>query len=182
VVTTCLKRATGHSRGRPTRGGTLDATPLGLGPGTDAAATSSRISDSVPSAGASASYDAHLDRGRPIPAPTGFVGGTPRWSTGVSFVSDQLSEDMVLVGYMKVGLWVSATSSDMDVFVSLRVIDENDREIRYESLVPPIDPANVHPVGHGLLKVLPPHDRRCEIDRVLAVPHTCRGGLPTSQE
>ena len=54
---------------------------------------------------------------------------------------------------MKVGLWVSSTSADMDVFVSLRVIDENDREIRYESLVPPVDPTSIHPAGHGLLKV-----------------------------
>ena len=112
-----------------------------------------RVGECIPTAETSASYDAHLDRGRPIPAPTGFVGGTPRWSTGVSFISDPLTEDMVLAGYMKAGLWVSSTSSDMDVFVSLRVLDEHDREIRYESLVPPIDPANVHPVGHGLLKV-----------------------------
>jgi predicted acyl esterase len=54
---------------------------------------------------------------------------------------------------MKMGLWVSSTSSDMDVFASLRVLDENDREIRYESLVPPVDPAFIHPTGHGLLKV-----------------------------
>jgi len=112
-----------------------------------------RVRANVPAVETSASYDAHLDRGRPIPAPTGFVGGTPRWSTGISFVSDPLNEDMVLAGYMKVGLWVSSTSNDMDVFVSLRVIDEHDREIRYESLVPPIDPANIHPTGHGLLKV-----------------------------
>ena len=39
------------------------------------------------------------------------------------------------------------------VFVSLRILDKNDREIRYESLVPPIDPTTIHPVGHGLLKV-----------------------------
>ena len=32
-------------------------------------------------------------------------------------------------------------------------IDEQDREIRYESLVPPVDPTNIHPAGHGLLKV-----------------------------
>jgi uncharacterized protein len=112
-----------------------------------------RIGESVPATETSASYDAHLDRGRPILAPTGFAGGTPRWSTGVFFVSDPLSEDMVLAGYMKAGLWVSSTSSDMDVYVSLRVIDEHDREIRYESLVPPIDPVNIHPAGHGLLKV-----------------------------
>ncbi|MDQ2740595.1 MAG: CocE/NonD family hydrolase [Actinomycetota bacterium] len=130
----------------------LDASPsdwVGDGRRTDFL----RIGENIPAADTSASYDAHLDRGRPIPAPTGFAGGTPRWSTGVSFISDPLTEDLVLAGYMKIGLWVSSTSSDMDVFVSLRVLDEQDREIRYESLVPPIDPANIHPVGHGLLKV-----------------------------
>ena len=60
---------------------------------------------------------------------------------------------MVLIGYMKAGLWVESSSDDMDIFVSLRVVDEEDREIRYESLVHPVDPVNVHPVGHGLLKV-----------------------------
>ena len=120
---------------------------------TAAGATSCASGEDIPAAETSASYDAHLDLGRPIPAPTGFVGGTPRWSTGVSFVSDPLPEDMVLAGYMKAGLWVSSTSRDLDVFVSLRVLDYHDREIRYESLVPPIDPANIHPVGHGLLKV-----------------------------
>ena len=112
-----------------------------------------RISENVPTAEAEARYDAQLDIGRPSMSPAGSVGGTPRWSTGVSFVSDPLPEDMVLAGYMKAGLWVSSTSRDMDVFVSLRVLDDQDREIRYESLVPPIDPTNIHPVGHGLLKV-----------------------------
>ncbi len=112
-----------------------------------------RIVDQPPAADASASYDAHLDIGVPIPAPIGRAGGTPRWSTGVSFVSEPLSEDMAMAGYMKAGLWVSSTSSDMDVFVSLRVFDAQDREIRYETLVHPIDPLHVHPVGHGLLKV-----------------------------
>ena len=86
-------------------------------------------------------------------APVGPIGGTPRWTTGITFVSDPMTEDMVLAGYMKAGLWVSSTSHDMDVFVSLRVLDQDDREIRYESLVPPVDPTNIHPVGHGLLKV-----------------------------
>ena len=112
-----------------------------------------RISQSVPDAERSAAYDAHLDLGAPTIVPTGAVDGTPRWSTGVSFVSDPMAEDMVLAGYMKVGLWVSSTSSDMDVFASLRIIDEQDREIRYETMVHPIDPVHPHPVGLGLLKV-----------------------------
>ena len=110
------------------------------------------ISDSVPAAESSASYDAELEVGRPTLAPTGPVGGTPRWTTGVSFLSEPLREDVALAGYMKAGLFVSSTSFDMDVFVSLRVIDENGQEIRYESLVYPIDPVHIHPVGHGLLK------------------------------
>ena len=111
------------------------------------------ITAESPTREASASYDADLDKGHPIPAPLGFVGGTPRWSTGVSFVSEPMDEDMVLAGYIKAGLWVSSSSTDMDVFVSLRVLDENGREIRYETVVPPIDPTSIHPVGHGLLKV-----------------------------
>lgn len=112
-----------------------------------------RITAEMPDTAASASYDADLDLGQPSIAPTGPVGGTPRWSTGVSFISEPMAEDMALAGHMKAGLWVSSTSSDMDVFVSLRVIDEHDREIRYETIVHPIDPVHPHPVGHGLLKV-----------------------------
>ena len=130
----------------------LDATPADWG-GDGRRTDFLRIRSEIPSEEASVSYDAHLDIGHPIPAPTGYVGGTPRWSTGMTFISDPMTEDLVLAGYMKAGLWVSSTSADMDVFVSLRVLDEHDREIRYESLVPPIDPANIHPVGHGLLKV-----------------------------
>jgi predicted acyl esterase len=112
-----------------------------------------RISPTPPATGSSASYDAHLELGKPVPFPKGHVGGTPRWSTGISFVSDPMPEDMVLAGYMKAGLWVSSTSSDMDVHVSLRVIDEQDLEVRYEALVMPIDPEHIHPVGYGPLKV-----------------------------
>lgn len=112
-----------------------------------------RISETFPAVQSSAEYDAHLDLGTPTFAPSGSNDGTPRWSTGVSFVSDPVTEDMTLAGYMKVGLWVESTSQDMDVFVSLRVLDAQDREIRYESVVLPVDPIHIHPVGHGLLKV-----------------------------
>lgn len=112
-----------------------------------------RITDATPTTAGSASYAAELDLGTPTLAPPGATDGTPRWSTGVSFVSEPMSEDMILAGYMKIGLWVSSTSSDMDVFASLRIIDAQDREVRYETLVHPIDPIHPHPVGHGLLKV-----------------------------
>lgn len=112
-----------------------------------------RISRTPPTSAASAGYAADLDLGEPTIVPTGSNSGTPRWSTGISFISEPMSEDMMLAGYMKAGLEVSASAADMDVFVSLRVIDEQDREIRYEALVHPIDPIHPHPVGHGMLKV-----------------------------
>ncbi|WP_077035067.1 CocE/NonD family hydrolase [Pelomonas sp. KK5] len=112
-----------------------------------------RIGETVPTVPASAEYAAQLELGTPTLAPVGSQDGTPRWSTGVSFISEPMAEDLVLAGYMKVGLWVASTSADMDVFVSLRVIDAQDREIRYESVVLPADPVHIHPVGHGLLKV-----------------------------
>jgi predicted acyl esterase len=111
------------------------------------------LASEVPGEAADASYDAHLELGTPSLAPTGPTGGTPRWATGISFVSAPITEDLTLAGYMKVGLWVESTSADMDVFVSLRVIDPDDHEIRYESLVLPVDLNHIHPVGHGLLKV-----------------------------
>ncbi len=111
-----------------------------------------RIAATPPVTAAQAAYSADIDPGPPVLAPTGSDAGTPRWSTGVSFVGDPLPEDMMLVGYMKAGLWVSSTSGDMDVYVSLRVLDEDDREIRYEAVVHPIDPVHPHPVGHGMLK------------------------------
>ncbi|HEV2633676.1 MAG TPA: CocE/NonD family hydrolase [Actinocrinis sp.] len=130
----------------------LDAAPSDW-PGDGRRTDFRRISESAPTAESSADYAAALDIGTPTLAPTGPIGGTPRWSTGVSFVSEPLTGDLMLAGYMKVGLWVSSTSTDMDVFVSLRVIDEQDQEIRYETMVHPVDPNNIHPVGHGLLKV-----------------------------
>ncbi|MDQ2852319.1 MAG: CocE/NonD family hydrolase [Actinomycetota bacterium] len=112
-----------------------------------------KLAPTAPDREDSTSWDAGVELGKAIPAPIGHVGGAPRWSTGVSFVSDPVQQDMVLIGYLKASLWVSSTSSDMDVHVSVRVIDEQDREIRYEAVVLPMDARHIHPVGYGLLKV-----------------------------
>jgi predicted acyl esterase len=125
-----------------------------------------RIGESVPPVPGSAEYDAALDLGTPTLAPSGSSDGTPRWTTGVSFVSEPMADDLVLAGYMKAGLWVASSSADMDVFVSLRVLDEQGREIRYESVVLPVDPLHIHPVGHGLLKV-----SRRRLDAVRSTEH-----------
>ena len=112
-----------------------------------------RVTQGLPVVELSARYDAQFELGQPMLSPMGPIGGTPRWQTGISFVSDPMAEDMALVGYMKAGLWVSSTSSDMDVFVSLRILDETGREIRYDAAIHPAHPLHAAPVGHGLLKV-----------------------------
>jgi predicted acyl esterase len=112
-----------------------------------------RITPDAPTAAGSASYSAEVELGQPTLSPMGPVGGPPRWSTGISFVSDPMTEDMALVGYMKTGLWVASTNSDMDVFVSLRVLGEQGREVRYDAPIHPAHPMFAAPVGHGLLKV-----------------------------
>ena len=139
------------SPGRPIRAG-ISTRRRRSGQATDYAPTSFASARGIPTVEASASYDAH-STGASHPGADRL---RRRYSALVyrRLVHQRADdEDMVLVGYMKVGLWVASTSSDMDVYVSVRVLDEHDREIRYESLVPPIDPANIHPVGHGLLKV-----------------------------
>jgi uncharacterized protein len=130
----------------------LDATPSewqGDGRRTDLM----RVVDAPPASAASASYSAEVELGQPMLSPMGPVGGPPRWSTGISFVSEPMNEDMAVIGYMKAGLWVSASAADMDVFVSVRVLDEDGREIRYDAPAHPAHPIFAAPVGHGLLKV-----------------------------
>jgi uncharacterized protein len=130
----------------------LDATPSdwqGDGRRTDLM----RIVQAPPTDPANASYSAEVELGKPMLSPMGPVGGPPRWSTGISFISDPMTEDMALIGYIKAGLWVASTSSDMDVFVSLRILDEEGREIRYDAAAHPAHPIHAAAVGHGLLKV-----------------------------
>ena len=38
---------------------------------------------------------------------------------------------MVLAGYGKVGMWVSSSAADMDIYVSVRAVDEDGREVDY---------------------------------------------------
>ena len=53
------------------------------------------------------------------------------WTTGASFITDPMTQDMVFAGYSKAQLWASSTSRDMDIFVAMRVLDENDIEVDY---------------------------------------------------
>ena len=69
-------------------------------------------------------------------------------SHGVSFVSAPLERDTELVGYMKLGMSVSSTSTDMDIYATLRVMDEQGQDVLYHSTH-----SQESPVTLGFLKV-----------------------------
>ncbi|WP_375381842.1 CocE/NonD family hydrolase [uncultured Sphingomonas sp.] len=75
------------------------------------------------------------------------------WRTGISFISDPMPQDMVLAGYSKARLWVSSTSRDMDLFLSLRILDEHDREVDYVGPATLGFPTRQYPLAKGWLKV-----------------------------
>jgi putative CocE/NonD family hydrolase len=75
------------------------------------------------------------------------------WKTGVAFISAPMTEDMVLAGYGMARLWVSSTSADMDVFLSLRVLDENGSEVNYAGAITMGMNVPNYPLAKGWLKV-----------------------------
>lgn len=69
---------------------------------------------------------------------------------GATFISAPFTEDLELAGYIKAGLYVSSTTSDMEIHMKVRVLDENDQEVIY--------PARTSmerglPLGFGAMKV-----------------------------
>lgn len=74
------------------------------------------------------------------------------WKTGLSFVSDPVSEDMVFAGYGKAKLWVSSTAEDMDIYVSLRILDADDREVDYAGPITMGMNVPRYPLAKGWLK------------------------------
>jgi predicted acyl esterase len=60
----------------------------------------------------------------------------------------------VIAGYSKLVTWVSSTSEDMDLFVSIRVLDEHGREVDFcgPALIPGIS-TRFYPLAKGWLKV-----------------------------
>src|SRR5207253_323145 len=70
-----------------------------------------------------------------------------------TFISEPLDRDMVLAGYSKLMLWVASTAVDMDIFVALRVLDEENREVDFcgPALIPGIS-TEFYPLAKGWLK------------------------------
>jgi putative CocE/NonD family hydrolase len=75
------------------------------------------------------------------------------WKTGVCFISEPALADMIFAGYGKARLWVSSTCHDMDIFVGLRVLDEQDREVNYAGPVTIGMSTKNYPLAKGWLKV-----------------------------
>jgi predicted acyl esterase len=78
-------------------------------------------------------------------------GAVPPYSYGVSFVTDPLPEDVVIAGYLKLGIWVSSTTHDMELHAQVRVIDENNQDVLYTVHPNPMNA--LFPMAHGGLKV-----------------------------
>lgn len=75
------------------------------------------------------------------------------WKTGISFISEPVNEDMVFAGYGKAKLWVSSTSEDMDIYVSVRILDEEGREVDYAGPITMGMNVPNYPLAKGWLKV-----------------------------
>ena len=99
-----------------------------------------RLLPNPPAAERSTTYSADVEFGKDRQAACS--------AQGVSFVSEPLAEDTELAGYMKLGLRVSSTSTDMDIFATLRVMDEHGKDVLYHSTT-----SQASPVTLGFLKV-----------------------------
>jgi predicted acyl esterase len=117
-----------------------------------------RLSPSEPDSERHAEYSAEIpseSRSGPAPIvlPVAPASALALWKTGISFISDPVSEEMVFAGYSMAKLWVSSTSTDMDIFVSLRIVDEMDRLVDYIGMATMGINAKHYPLAKGWLKV-----------------------------
>ncbi len=100
----------------------------------------------------SVTYSAEVDFGGPRIPPATAHNAPCR--PGATFISEPFTEDVALAGYFKLALWVASTSDDMDLHVSLRVLDERDREVDFSgpAAIPGIS-TRFYPLSKGWLKV-----------------------------
>lgn len=114
-----------------------------------------RLARAVPDAERSVTYSAEVNPTvpRPAPATAGPAPATAPCAPGATFISEPLTQDTVLAGYSKAVLWVASSSEDMDIYVSFRVLDEENREVDYcgPALIPGIS-TRFYPLAKGWLK------------------------------
>ena len=137
-----------------------------------------RLSPTPPTAEQRAEYSAEIPLEWRTGPPPCFLPVKPPsvleiWKTGISFISEPVKEDMVFAGYGKARLWVSSTSQDMDVYVSLRILDEDGREVDYAGPITMGMNVPNYPLAKGWLKV---SHRKVDVSRSsnYTVKHTHR--------
>ena len=116
-----------------------------------------RLPQTPPLESAEARYSAEIAREVRTGPPVALVPVTPPaafqlWKTGVSFISDPVAEDMIFAGYSKAEFWVSSTSSDMDIFVTLRILDEAGAEVDFTGPTTMGLASKNYPLAKGWLK------------------------------
>ena len=100
-----------------------------------------RLQAEIPAGEKSASYSADVE----------WKPGT-NWKYGVSFITEPMKEDLLLAGYMKLGVWVSSTTHDMALHCALRVMD-GENEVPYPIAMGESTGHKMFPVSFGALKV-----------------------------
>jgi uncharacterized protein len=155
----------------------FDATPSEWG-GDEYRRDFLRLSPTPPTADRKADYSAEIPLEWRTGMPPCFLPVKPPavleiWKTGISFISEPLREDMVFAGYGKAKLWVSSTSEDMDIYVSLRILDADDREVDYAGPITMGMNVPNYPLAKGWLKV---SHRKIDVSRSsnYTVKHTHR--------
>lgn len=114
-----------------------------------------RLVRATPEDDRSVTYSAEVDPTAPRFPPATGEGAvmTAPCSPGATFVSGPLEEDTVLAGYSTAVLWMAGTSEDMDIYVSVRVLDADNREVDFcgPALIPGIS-TRFYPLAKGWLK------------------------------
>ena len=111
----------------------------------------------APERAARAGYSAEIPLDIRTGPPVALVPVTPPaafelWRTGLSFVSEPVGEDMIFAGYSKASLWVSSTSADMDIYVTVRILDESGAEVDYTGPTTMGLASKSYPLAKGWLK------------------------------
>jgi hypothetical protein len=114
-----------------------------------------RLARSAPAEERSVTYSAEVPEHARTGAPSSAPAEAPSapCAPGATFITEPFEHDTVLAGYSKLMTWVSSTSSDMDIFVALRVLDESGREVDFcgPALIPGIS-TRFYPLAKGWLK------------------------------
>ena len=137
-----------------------------------------RLTTMAPTADRRAEYSAEIPMEWRSGPPPCFLPVKPpsvleSWKTGISFISEPVEEDMVFAGYGKARLWVSSTSEDMDIYLSVRILDEDGREVDYAGPITMGMNVPNYPLAKGWLKA---SHRKIDVSRSshYTVKHTHR--------